>query len=101
MTLNGFIGPNTGPQCLELFEYDQKTLGDRWARTESLMARTKTGWPARVTSLGISVCILATGPCGIQNSISIQVPEMNVSAKFTQDYVVPKFPGGCLSAEKS
>ena len=38
---------------------------------------------------------------GIQNPISIKVPEMNDSAFFTQDYVVPNFPGGCLSAEKS
>ena len=43
-TLNGSIGPNTGPQCLEMFEYDLKNLGDRWPRTESLMIRTTRGW---------------------------------------------------------
>ena len=32
-----------------MIEYDHKTLRDRWARTESRLARTLVGWPARVT----------------------------------------------------
>ena len=50
-TLDGSIGSNTDAQCLEMLVYDHKTLGDRWARTESQSACTWVVWPARVTSL--------------------------------------------------
>ena len=43
--------------------YDHKTLGDRWARTESRLARTWAVWPARVTSQRGFAAILASGPC--------------------------------------
>ena len=51
------------PQCLEMFVDDQKTLGDRWARTENRSARTLVVWPARVTPGSDFAPILATGPC--------------------------------------
>ena len=59
-------GPSVGPQCLDTFMYDHKTLRDRWARTESRLARTLVVWPARLTPDRGFVAILAAGPFGNQ-----------------------------------